>query len=182
MGNKVCAFTEEQLEDYQDCTFFTRADILRIHKRYRALHPVLIPDDYKELETQPLLKMRHLLKLPELKENPFKCRICQVFSVNGSGALTFDDFLNMMSVLSDSAPRELKVKYAFKIFDFDGDQKLGPTDLAQTVLSVTGGDLKEDEVQFVVESLLSEADIDETGYLNFLEFEKVLERAPEFLR
>lgn len=29
MGNKVSTFTEEQLEDYQDCTFFTRKEILR---------------------------------------------------------------------------------------------------------------------------------------------------------
>lgn len=29
MGNKVATFTEEQLEDYQDCTFFTRKEILR---------------------------------------------------------------------------------------------------------------------------------------------------------
>ena len=29
MGNKIATFTEEQLEDYQDCTFFTRKEILR---------------------------------------------------------------------------------------------------------------------------------------------------------
>lgn len=29
MGNKVATFSEEQLEIYQDCTFFTRKEILR---------------------------------------------------------------------------------------------------------------------------------------------------------
>ena len=29
MGNKVATFSEEQLEDYQDCTYFTRKEILR---------------------------------------------------------------------------------------------------------------------------------------------------------
>ena len=36
------------------------------------------------------------------QENPFRRRICEVFSLKGDGALTFDDFLNMMSVLSES--------------------------------------------------------------------------------
>ena len=40
--------------------------------------------------------------LTSQQENPFRRRICEVFSSNGDGALTFDDFLNMMSVLSDS--------------------------------------------------------------------------------
>ncbi|XP_041565794.1 uncharacterized protein LOC108145514 isoform X2 [Drosophila elegans] len=29
MGNKVVTFTEQELDDYQDCTFFTRKEILR---------------------------------------------------------------------------------------------------------------------------------------------------------
>ena len=36
------------------------------------------------------------------QENPFRRRICEVFSPDGDGSLTFDDFLNMMSVLSES--------------------------------------------------------------------------------
>ena len=37
-----------------------------------------------------------------MQENPFRRRICEVFSPDGDGSLTFDDFLNMMSVLSES--------------------------------------------------------------------------------
>lgn len=29
MGNKIITFTDKQLDDYQDCTFFTRKEILR---------------------------------------------------------------------------------------------------------------------------------------------------------
>ncbi|VVD02510.1 unnamed protein product [Leptidea sinapis] len=42
------------------------------------------------------------------QENPFRRRICQVFSHDGSGNLTFEDFLDMMSVFSESAPRDIK--------------------------------------------------------------------------
>ena len=50
------------------------------------------------------------------QENPFNRRICKVFSEDKSGNLTFNDFLNMLSALSEEAPRDLKLHYAFQIF------------------------------------------------------------------
>ena len=55
-----------------------------------------------------------------IKENPFRRRICEVFSEDGCGNLTFDDFLDMFSVFSEMAPLQLKLKYAFRIY---GDLK-----------------------------------------------------------
>lgn len=45
-------------------------------------------------------------------------RICRVFSTSEDqdGGLSFDDFLDMMSVFSDEAPKSLKVEYAFKVY------------------------------------------------------------------
>lgn len=51
-----------------------------------------------------------------LQENPFKQRICQVFSKEGNGSLSFEDFLDLLSVFSEQAPRQIKVYYAFKIY------------------------------------------------------------------
>ena len=51
-----------------------------------------------------------------MQENPFRKRICKTFSADGSGNLTFDEFLEMYSVFSERTPREIKVHYAFKIY------------------------------------------------------------------
>lgn len=50
------------------------------------------------------------------QENPFRRRICEVFAEDRSAALNFDQFLDMYSVFSEAAPREIKVVYAFKIY------------------------------------------------------------------
>lgn len=50
-----------------------------------------------------------------LKYNPFIDRIYATFS-NKNGIMSFEHFLNMMSVFSDSCPTDLKAKYAFKIY------------------------------------------------------------------
>lgn len=51
-----------------------------------------------------------------MQENPFKERIVESFSEDGEGSLSFNDFVDMFSVLSEMAPRELKAIYAFKIY------------------------------------------------------------------
>lgn len=51
-----------------------------------------------------------------MQDNPFRQRIAEVFSEDGQGNMTLDDFLDMFSVLSEMAPRDLKAFYAFKIY------------------------------------------------------------------
>lgn len=49
----------------------------------------------------------------------------EAFSEDGEGNLTFNDFVDMFSVLCESAPRELKANYAFKIYGKKGWQQGG---------------------------------------------------------
>lgn len=51
-----------------------------------------------------------------VQDNPFRQRIAEVFSEDGQGNMTLDDFLDMFSVMSEMAPRDLKAYYAFKIY------------------------------------------------------------------
>lgn len=60
--------------------------------------------------------MAKVLTYPELKVNPFKDRICKVFSSSNDGDCTFEDFLDMMSVFSEMAPKAVKAEHAFRIF------------------------------------------------------------------
>lgn len=64
--------------------------------------------------------MAKVLQYPELKVNPFGDQICKVFSSSSDGDCTFEDFLDMMSVFSDAAPRSVKAEHAFRIFGKNG--------------------------------------------------------------
>lgn len=50
------------------------------------------------------------------QDNPFRQRIAEVFSEDGEGNMTLEDFLDMFSVMSEMAPRDLKAYYAFRIY------------------------------------------------------------------
>jgi len=59
-------------------------------------------------------------RVDELRCNPFSARIVYLFSEDGSGELTFQKFINMMSVFSGRTSRQTKAVWAFALWDFDG--------------------------------------------------------------
>nr|XP_023016877.1 calcium and integrin-binding family member 2 [Leptinotarsa decemlineata] len=185
MGNKLVTFTDQQIENYQDCTFFTRKEIVRVFKRFREVRPDLVPKRMKHNEAYSVrIPLEDSIeKITELHENPFKKRICEVFSRDGKGNLSFEDFLDLLSVFSEQAPRDIKVFYAFRIYDFDSDQHIGPEDLDQALQLLTKHtqELTPEDRQQIVEKVIEEADVDGDGKLSYMEFEHVITRAPEFL-
>ncbi|XP_048014778.1 calcium and integrin-binding family member 2 isoform X1 [Megalobrama amblycephala] len=181
MGNKQTIFTDEQLDAYQDCTFFTRKEILRLHGRYHELAPHLVPMDYTN-DPDVKVPLALIVNMPELKENPFRNRIVESFSEDGQGNLSFNDFVDMFSVLSEMAPRELKAIYAFKIYDFNVDNYICKEDLEKTLNKLTKEELTPEEVNLVCEKAIEEADLDGDSKLSFADFENMISRAPDFLR
>uniref|UniRef100_A0A8C8XWP9 Calcium and integrin-binding family member 2 n=3 Tax=Felidae TaxID=9681 RepID=A0A8C8XWP9_PANLE len=170
----VCVFPS------QDCTFFNKKDILKLHARFYELAPNLVPMDYRK---SPIVHvpMSLIIQMPELRENPFKERIVEAFSEDGEGNLTFNDFVDMFSVLCESAPRELKANYAFKIYDFNTDNFICKEDLTRTLARLTKSELDEDEVVLVCDKVIEEADLDGDGKLGFADFEDMIAKAPDFL-
>ncbi|XP_037365872.1 calcium and integrin-binding family member 2 isoform X1 [Talpa occidentalis] len=152
----------------------------RLHSRFYELAPNLVPMDYRK---SPVVHvpMSLIIQMPELRENPFKERIVAAFSQDGEGNLTFNDFVNMFSVLCESAPRELKASYAFKIYDFNTDNFICKDDLGRMLARLTKSELAEDEVVLVCDKVIEEADLDGDGKLGFADFEDMIAKAPDFL-
>ncbi|XP_067390643.1 calcium and integrin-binding family member 2 isoform X1 [Emydura macquarii macquarii] len=165
----------------KDCTFFTRKEILRLHGRYHEMAPNIVPMDYTK-DPDVKLPIQLIINMPELKENPFKERIVEAFSEDGDGNLSFNDFVDMFSVLSEMAPRELKAIYAFKIYDFNTDNFICKSDLEKTLNKLTREELTAEEITLVCEKVIEEADMDGDGKLAFADFENMISKAPDFLR
>jgi len=81
------------------------------HQKFKALAPEKVGHN-----KNAKLPMSKILQYPELRANPFGDRICRIFSSSHDGDCTFEDFLDMMSVFSDEAPKAVKAEHAFRIF------------------------------------------------------------------
>jgi len=71
--------------------------------------------------------------LPELSGHPLGDRLVATFCSERDGRMSFDDFLDMFSSMSASAPPSLKASFAFAALDFDGDGVIGKGDLGKLV-------------------------------------------------
>lgn len=155
----------------------------RAHRRFCEL----LPQEHRSVEEslQARVSLEQILSLPELKANPFKERICKVFSTSPSrDSLSFEDFLDLLSVFSDTATPDIKSHYAFRIFDFDDDGTLNREDLSQLVNCLTGESedtrLSASEMKQLIDNILEESDIDRDGTINLSEFQHVISRSPDF--
>lgn len=175
MGGSHSVFNQQELDDYQELTFFTKKEILHVWKRFSQL------DD--DVSKSAKLEKQRIMDLPELKVNPFKDRICEVFSSTDDGNMTFEDFLDMMSVFSDNAPRSVKVEFAFRIYDFDGDDMISAEDLQEVIHRLTGEEnkLEDEDMKQLIKNVFDEADLDDDRKLSFAEFEHVISKAPDFV-
>ncbi|NWV15310.1 CIB1 protein, partial [Ptilonorhynchus violaceus] len=170
----------------------------------------LLPKEERENACSVRVPKSLILTLPELRANPFQHRICRVFSTSETrdDSMSFEDFLDMLSVFSDSATSDVKAHYAFRIFDFDDNGTLDRKDLEQLVNCLTGqgeeSRLSSAEMEQLIQNvrpvgqgmgaarpqaqsspltfpqILDESDIDEDGTINLSEFQHVVSRSPDF--
>jgi len=174
MGSSNSVFTERELQDYKDLTYFTKKEILHAYKKFHALAPGVVQGNSSRLPHD------RIFTLPELRVNPFKDRMCSVFSSTNDRTMSFEDFLDMMSVFSESAPRNVKTEYAFRIYDFDEDDMIGREDLNELLIRLTENKLSASQREQIVDHIFKEADLDEDDYLAYAEFEHAVSKSPDF--
>ncbi|XP_058523416.1 calcium and integrin-binding family member 4 isoform X2 [Ochotona princeps] len=112
--------------------------------------------------------------------NPFRDRICRVFSHNG--VFSFEDVLGMASVFSEQACPSLKIEYAFRIYDFNENGFIDEEDLQRIILRLlNSADVSEDLLIDLTHHVLKESDLDNDNMLSFSEFEHAMAKSPDFM-
>ncbi|EPZ31837.1 EF-hand [Rozella allomycis CSF55] len=170
MGNAYSAFTREQLDEYEECTFFTRKEIIKLHRLFVDL-----------TGGNKALSKLEFVHLPMLIHNPFKERIHNIFCTDEQNqTINFDDFLDFLSSFSPEASKDVKAFTAFKIFDYDDDGYIGRDDIRQVLRSTVSNELVEGEIELVINKIFEEVDIDGDEKISPVEFEQILSRSPDF--
>ena len=115
------------------------------------------------------------------------------------GMINWKDISKILDFsLCERSPREIKLHYAFSIYDFDGDNFIGVGDIEQVFIFwikylelklywfqatrlLTQGQLTNDEIEQIWRKVLEETDIDDDKKLSNNEFTHVINKCPDFL-
>lgn len=177
MGAKESLLSADQLDEYAELTYLTRWEVLLILEKLQTLTP-----DGLARDLQRRFPCRKIMDVfPQLKHNPFRDRLFQVFSSEHDSHCSFEDILDMFSVMSENCPQHVKAAWAFRVFDFDCDSMITKEDIFVMCDRLTKYDrLEQAEKECIAEVLLNEMDLHNNGSLGEFEFIHVISKVPEF--
>uniref|UniRef100_A0A673VPR5 Dynein axonemal assembly factor 10 n=1 Tax=Salmo trutta TaxID=8032 RepID=A0A673VPR5_SALTR len=134
--------------------------IKRLGKRFKKL----------DLDNSGSLSVEEFMSLPELQQNPLVQRVIDIFDTDGNGEVDFKEFIEGVSQFSVKGDKESKLRFAFRIYDMDKDGYISNGELFQVLKMMVGNNLKDTQLQQIVDKTIINADKDGDGRISFEEF------------
>lgn len=103
--------------------------------------------------------------------------LADVLDEDGSGEIDFKEFVEGITTLGVLGDREAKLKFAFKIYDMDKDGFISNGELFQVLKTMVGNNLKNEQLQQLVDRTINSVDKNQDGKISFEEFCKFLEKS-----
>ncbi|EGD74155.1 calcineurin B [Salpingoeca rosetta] len=139
---------------------FTEEEIKRLGRRFRKL----------DTDGSGTLSVTEFMAIPELQQNPLVERVLAIFDDNNDGEIDFEEFIKGISLFSVQGDREKKLRFAFQIYDVDCDGYISNGELFQVLKLMVGNNLKDSQLQQIVDKTIIYADKDGDGRVSFEEF------------
>lgn len=150
----------EQSIPMEMCSTFDLDEIKRLGKRFRKL----------DIDNSGSLSVEEFMTLPELQQNPLVQRVIDIFDEDQNGEVDFREFIQGVSQFSVKGDKGTKLRFAFRIYDVDNDGYISNGELFQVLKMMVGNNLKDSQLQQIVDKTILYADKDEDGKISFEEF------------
>uniref|UniRef100_A0A3P8WJ86 Calcineurin-like EF-hand protein 2 n=2 Tax=Cynoglossus semilaevis TaxID=244447 RepID=A0A3P8WJ86_CYNSE len=136
------------------------------------------------------LRAQDFTAIPSLALNPIGDRIIGSFFPPGQEKLDFPSFVRIMAHFRPTDPnrsrdgtqlepvnsRNKKLRFAFQLYDQNGDGNISRAELLQVLRAMLGVQVPEEQLQSIAERAIQEADLDKDNVISFDEFRKSLEK------
>jgi len=160
MGNA----TSQVLENIVQGSNFNHEEVDKLRKRFMKL----------DKDNSGTIDRDEFLNLPQIASNPLAGRMMAIFDEDGNGNVDFQEFINGLSVFSNKGNKEEKIRYAFKVYDIDRDGYISNGELFIVLKMMVGSNLKDQQLQQIVDKTIMEADLDHDGKISFEEFSQFI--------
>ncbi|XP_008850143.1 calcineurin subunit B type 2 [Nannospalax galili] len=148
----------------QMCAHFDQDEIKRLGKRFKKL----------DLDKSGALSVDEFMSVARPQQNPLVRRVIDVFDRDGNGEVDFTEFIVGTSQFSVKGDEEEKLRFAFSIYDIDKDGYISNGELFQVLKMMVGNNLKDWQLQQLVDKTILVLDRDGDGRISFEEFSDVV--------
>jgi hypothetical protein len=97
-------------------------------------------------------------------------RVIAVLDKNKDGNISFLEFVQGLNSLSAGASQLEKLRFAFNIYDINGDDFISNGELFTVLKMMVGSNLNDVQLQQLVDRTIIKADLDFDGKISFEEF------------
>lgn len=154
MGNDISGVTGDIAAN------FDSEEIKRLGKRFKKL----------DIDGSGSLSKEEFMQIHDLQQNPLVQRVIDLFDSDGNGEVDFKEFINGISQFSVKGDKQAKLKFAFKVYDMDRDGYISNGELFAVLKMMVGSNLKDTQLQQIVDKTIINADKDGDGKINYEEF------------
>ncbi|KII96045.1 hypothetical protein PLICRDRAFT_35011 [Plicaturopsis crispa FD-325 SS-3] len=152
------------MEDMEKRSNFTASELERLKKRFMKL----------DSDGSGSIDREEFLQIPQIATNPLAGRMIAIFDEDGGGTVDFQEFVGGLSAFSSRGGRDEKLRFAFKVYDVDRDGYISNGELFLVLKMMVGSNLKDQQLQQIVDKTIMEADQDHDGKLSFEEFAQMV--------
>ncbi|KAH0431238.1 calcineurin subunit B [Colletotrichum camelliae] len=178
MGNTTSAV----LDNIVQGSNFDREEVDRLRKRFMKLDKACLffaslgfHLAVARIDNSGTIERDEFLSLPQISSNPLATRMIAIFDEDGGGDVDFQEFVSGLSAFSSKGNKEQKLRFAFKVYDIDRDGYISNGELFIVLKMMVGSNLKDQQLQQIVDKTIMEADLDKDGKISFEEFTKMVE-------
>ncbi|GAO46110.1 EF-hand [Saitoella complicata NRRL Y-17804] len=144
---------------------FTPLEVERLRKRFMKL----------DRDNSGSISRDEFLSIPQIANNPLAHRLIAILDKDGGGDVDFREFILGLSAFSSKGNKEEKLRFAFKVYDIDRDGYISNGELFVVLKMMVGANLKDNQLQQIVDKTIMEADKDKDGRISFEEFAQMVE-------
>merc|ERR1719265_3020541 len=159
MGNGLSSLSPEEIDELRKSNF-TDNELRRLYKRFKKL----------DVDSSGTITLSEFKSIPELSMNPLLERIIELFDTDHDNTVSFQEFIKALSVFTAGTSKDDKLRFAFNVYDIDGDGYISNGELYMTLKQMSGTNLTEEQLQQVVDKTIMENDLNHDGKLSFEEF------------
>lgn len=160
MGNS----SSHLIEELARSTHLSHEEIERVRRRFLKL----------DSNRSGTINKDEFLALPQIASNPLANRLFAVIDKDGGGDVDFREFIEALSTFSVHGDNDEKLRFAFKIYDIDRDGYISNGELFLVLKTMVGSNLRDAQLQQIVDKTIMEGDRDGDGRISYEEFKAVV--------